>query len=72
MSTETVTATELLDYNAADIEECNACYALDDQCPYHRGAADGIEWLASKVARLADDPELGQRIPDPQVRGEDR
>lgn len=46
-----------MDNYSQDPEECDACYALQDQCPYHRGVADGIEWMTKHLARIAEDPE---------------
>lgn len=46
----------VLDYSD-DAEDCNACFALDDVCPYHRGVGEGIGWMQQHLRRIAEDPE---------------
>lgn len=54
----TATSTDLLDYNRDDAENCNACTAVNDVCPYHRGVADGIAYLHRVIEAVVDEPEL--------------
>jgi len=48
-----------------DAEDCEACTLLDDACPYHRGAATGVEWMARKLALIADNPDALHAITTP-------
>lgn len=41
-----------------DAEDCEACEAVQDLCRYHRGVNDGVEWLATRLAAVARDPEI--------------
>lgn len=49
--------TEYIEPNYLDPEECDACFAIEDICDYHRGVADGAEAVASAFAVAAEDPE---------------
>jgi len=45
-------ADALLDHS--DTDECNACAAVEDQCPYHRGVSVGVEKAYLALAALVD------------------
>lgn len=47
----------LLDYSP-DGEDCKACYAIEDVCPFHAGIVYGLEWICKHLGRIAEDPEI--------------
>lgn len=46
------TSEQLLDYS--DDDECNACAAVDGQCPYHRGYAAGVAAAVNHLREWSD------------------
>ena len=44
-------------YNAQDVEECDACYEHSDLCPYHQGVVAGLGVLRRAVETMVDYPE---------------
>ena len=48
----------LLAYDRTDAEDCAACADLQDSCPYHVGVGDGIEWMAARLRKIADEPDV--------------
>jgi len=48
----------LLDFDRTDAEDCAACEAMENTCPYHVGVGDGIEWMAARLRKIATDPDV--------------
>lgn len=47
---------DLSDYDT-DPENCGACDAVNDMCPYHRGIEDGIAYMREVVEALSELPD---------------
>lgn len=43
--------------NKFDQEDCGACAAIEDLCPFHEGAVHGEQGLARILRHAIDDPE---------------
>lgn len=47
---------DVSDYDT-DPENCGACDAVNDMCPYHRGVEDGIGYMREAVEALSELPD---------------
>lgn len=54
----TIETNPLLEYDRSDAEDCQACIELEASCPYHVGVGDGIEWMAGRLRKIAEDPDI--------------
>lgn len=41
-----------------DQENCNSCFDLDGDCPFHQGVRDGVKLVLRGLSAIQDDPEL--------------